>query len=377
MAQRTQYSKKDFLNTYKTESYSYPDDVTTSEVYGGNFAVFFINVQSQSKLLNGDSNFVNDVITGINSNAGNISTAAAIAGQAISGAIDGGLVSAGLGLAGAFKSGISSAAKAGDTGLVNSTKNIAGSVGKLLAAPVAGAALKAGAAGLIANASGEFSQPVKRLKTAISLYMPSSLSASYGVQYNESEVPMGMLVANAVGNMFNGSQPVNKETTEANKTTSGAIGAAIGFKYSGDAAGALSKLSKIAPNPTTEMVFQGVETRTFSFNYRFAPRSEKEAEHVLLIIEQFKFHMHPEFKDVTGFLYIYPSEFDIVYYSGGQENPNLHKHTSCVLVNMAINYTPNGMFSTFDNGMPTQIDVTLSFKELAKLDKQKIQEGKF
>lgn len=374
MAQRTQYSKKDFLDTYLTKSYSYPDDVTTSEVYGGNFAVFFINVQSQSKLIIGDKNFVDNIITGINSNSGNISTAAAVAGQAISGAIDGGLVSAGLGLAGAFKSENSGAAK---TGLVNSAKNIAGNVGKILAAPTAGAALKMGAAGLIASASGEFSQPVKRLKTAISLYMPSSLSASYGVQYNESEVPMGMLVANAVGDMFNGSQPVNKETTEANKTTSSAIGAAIGFKYSGDAAGALSKLSKIAPNPTTEMVFQSVETRTFSFNYRFAPRSEKEAENVLKIIEQFKFHMHPEFKDVTGFLYIYPSEFDIVYYSGGQENPNLHKHTSCVLVNMAINYTPNGMFSTFDNGMPTQIDVTLSFKELAKLDKQKIQEGGF
>jgi hypothetical protein len=178
-----------------------------------------------------------------------------------------------------------------------------------------------------------------------------------------------MQVANAVGDMFNGTLPVGD--------TSKAIATAVGFKMSGDAAGALSKLSKLAPNPTTEMVFQSVETRTFSFNYRFAPRSEKEAENVLRIIEQFKFHMHPEFKDQTGFLYIYPSEFDIVYYSGGQENPNLHKHTSCVLINMVVNYTPNSIFSTFDNGMPTQIELTLSFKELAKLDKQKIQEGKF
>ena len=367
MAQRTQYSKKDFLNTYTTESYSYPDDVTTSEVYGGNFAVFFINVQSQSKLLNGDSNFVNDVITGINNNAGNISTAAAITAQALTGAVQGGIVGAVAGIYSAAKDAASG--NAGDTGLENSKKSFLGNAAKKLAAPLGGAILKGGAVGVIAYESGGFSQPVKRLKTAISLYMPSSLSASYGVQYNESEVPLAMQMANAVGDAFNGTVPVGG--------TAAAIGTALAFKASGDAAGALSKLSKLAPNPTTEMVFQGVETRTFSFNYRFAPRSEKEAENVLKIIEQFKFHMHPEFKDVTGFLYIYPSEFDIVYYSGGQENPNLHKHTSCVLVNMAINYTPNGMFSTFDNGMPTQIDVTLSFKELAKLDKQKIQEGKF
>ena len=375
MAQRTQYSKKDFLNTYTTESYSYPDDVTTSEVYGGNFAVFFINVQSQSKLTIGDSTFVDKVITGINNNAGNISTAAAITSQAVLGGFQGGFVGAMTGIYSAAKDAASG--NAGDSGLANSGKSFLGNAAKKLAAPLGGALIKGGAAGMIAFESGGFSQPVKRLKTAISLYMPSSLSASYGVQYNESEVPLMMQAINAVGNMFNGSQPVNKETTEANKSTSKAIATAIGFKMSGDNANTLSKLSKLAPNPTTEMVFQGVETRTFSFNYRFAPRSEKEAENVLKIIEQFKFHMHPEFKDQTGFLYIYPSEFDIVYYSGGQENPNLHKHTSCVLVNMAINYTPNGMFSTFDNGMPTQIDVTLSFKELAKLDKQKIQEGGF
>ena len=366
MAQRTQYTKQKFLDVYKTDSFSYPDDVTTSEVYGGNFAVFFINVQEQSKL-NVDKDIIKNVITGLNNNAGNISTTAAIASQAMVGAFQGGLVGAIGGVYDAVKS--AGAGNAGDTGLVNSGKGILGSAAKKLAAPLSGAILKGGAAGAIAFESGGFSQPVKRLKTAISLYMPSSLSATYGVQYNESEVPLTMQAANAVGGMLNGTLPVG-DTTKA-------IATAVGFKMSGDAAGALSKLSKLAPNPTTEMVFQSVETRTFSFNYRFAPRSEKEAENVLRIIEQFKFHMHPEFKDQTGFLYIYPSEFDIVYYSGGQESPNLHKHTSCVLINMVVNYTPNSIFSTFDNGMPTQIELTLSFKELAKLDKDKISEGGF
>jgi len=40
-----------------------------------------------------------------------------------------------------------------------------------------------------------------------------------------------------------------------------------------------------------------------------------------------------------------------------------------------VNYTPNGNFTTFDNGMPTQINIQLSFRELALLTKDKIEDG--
>ena len=93
------------------------------------------------------------------------------------------------------------------------------------------------------------------------------------------------------------------------------------------------------------------------------------------IIQEFKYHMHPEFKDANNFVYIYPSEFDIIYYSNGKENKNLHRHTSCVLTEVNVNYTPNGLFTTFPDGQPTQINVTLSFRELALLTKDKIKDG--
>ena len=129
----------------------------------------------------------------------------------------------------------------------------------------------------------------------------------------------------------------------------------------------------LAANPKKEQAFKNVDFRTFSFDYQFAPKSATEAENVLNIIRSFKYHMHPEFKDTTGFLYIYPSEFDIVYYKGTQENLNIHRHTSCVLTEMNVNYTPNGIFSTFANGMPTQINITLTFKELMLLSKELIE----
>jgi hypothetical protein len=139
--------------------------------------------------------------------------------------------------------------------------------------------------------------------------------------------------------------------------------------------GALSAKLGIAANPKKEQVFRGLDFRTFTFDYQFFPRSPNEAKQVLDIIETFKYHMHPEFKSEHHFVWIYPSEFDILYYNNGKENEHLHKHTSCVLESMNVNYTPNGSFTTFANGMPTQINMSLQFKELLLLSKEQIRKG--
>ena len=152
-----------------------------------------------------------------------------------------------------------------------------------------------------------------------------------------------------------------------------AAGLAVGLKLPGTEG--ISKITGLAPNPRKEQIFKHVNFRTFTFDYQFYPRDQKEAENVLNIIYQFKLHMHPEFKDANNFLYIYPSEFDIFYYNNGQENMNVNRHTSCVLTDMVVNYSPNGQFTAFANGMPTQINVTLTFKELATLTKEKIQDN--
>ncbi|NDB59816.1 hypothetical protein EB001_15420 [bacterium] len=149
--------------------------------------------------------------------------------------------------------------------------------------------------------------------------------------------------------------------------------AAAGLNIPGTAG--LSRLTGLAPNPRKEQIFKTVEFRTFQFDYQFYPRDAKEAQNVLNIIYQFKLHMHPEFKDANNFLYIYPSEFDIFYYNGTQENLNINRHTSCVLTDMTVDYSPNGQFTSFADGMPTQINISLIFKELATLTKEKIQDG--
>lgn len=330
---------------YEINNHTYPADLL-SERYGGNYAIFYISVAEDSKILNknGDNQQITDDISYTRDRgellASNLSpaglVAGAVAGTALKGAIAGGF---------AFGKAIAGAAIAAAPG----------AIGLGAAASIAGNATRA----------------QKRLRTAIALHVPNQLNIRYGVQYSEEETAtavmaplLGEAALKAIGN-FSGGQLVDEAKTGA---------AALGLAF-GPNAGTVSAATGLAANPRKEQVFKGVDFRTFQFEYQFFPRDASESINVQNIINTFKLHMHPEFKDTNKFLYVYPSEFDISYYSNGVENTNIHRHTSCVLTEMAINYTPNAAFNTFADGSPTQINVQMTFRELSLMDKDKIKAG--
>jgi hypothetical protein len=205
--------------------------------------------------------------------------------------------------------------------------------------------------------------------------VPNQLQIRYGMQWGEQDT--GVLAMGAAA-ADQGTEVAKALMGKSNNKDVGGLAGAIATNLAlskGPFAAANSAATGLAANPKKEQVFSGVDFRTFQVEYNFFPRSATEAENVQRIIKQFKYHMHPEFKDSNNFLYVYPSEFDIFYYQNGKENLNIHRHTSCVLTEMSINYTPNGAFTTFENGMPTQINVQMSFRELSLLTKDKIEDG--
>lgn len=338
---------------YDISNLSYPSDLFASEGYryGGHYAIFYINVAEESKLLtekkaetvpiNADERLRASInLTGLD-------TKNVIAGSAITGAAAGTILGS-LGGSG------------GSGGL-------------------AGGLLGGAAAGVVsAAAGGKLSRQQKRLKTAIALHVPNTLSVRYSTTWNEEET--GAFQAAAMlgeGGMKALSESVANGTINAQSLTGPAasVATALALNAPGGVGSGLSAASGLAPNPKKEQLFKGVDFRTFTFDYQFSPRNSTELENVHRIIETFKLHMHPEFKDAASFVFVYPSEFDIHYYYNQGENEYLHKHTSCVLKDMSINYTPNGMFTSFSNGAPTQINVQLTFVELAILTKDQILQG--
>lgn len=199
---------------------------------------------------------------------------------------------------------------------------------------------------------------MKRLKSAIVLYVPNAVRTSYSVNWTEDDFlneEFKAELALEAGKMIAG------QDSNIMKTAASGMSAKVlnGMNY-------VQKATQITPgNSKAEQLFKGVNFRDFTFDYQFAPKSEEEAASVLNIIRMFRHHMLPEFKDQANFLYIYPSEFEIRYYRGSKENDNLEKIMTCVLTNIIVDYTPNGQFSTFPNGMPQQINMSLTFRELA------------
>ena len=329
---------------YDIEQYSYPNDLMADDNrYGGNYVIFYINVATDSKLLkNKDVQTVEDFPPrdGGDLRAQNLSKNTLVAGSALGGAAAGGLLSG----------------------------NIKGAV--------VGGGIAGIGTGVAATMAPDATRSQKRLKTAIALHVPNQLNIRYGTQWSEEDT--GFIAATgALGKDGMDAITAALKDEKANAKFTGTAQAVITnlALSKGPNAGAASAALGLTANPKKEQVFKGVDFRSFTFDYQFYPRSPEEAQNVLNIIKQFKYHMHPEFKDAGNFVYIYPSEFDIFYYNGGVENLNLHRHTSCVLTELSVNYTPNGAFTTFENGMPTQINVQMGFRELALLTKDKIEDG--
>lgn len=339
------------VTKYDIKNYSYPSDIMNPlQTYGGNYAIFYINVAVDSKLFNDKTvQTVDDIPPRLRGDllAKERSLSSLFATSTASGAFLG-AVSKGL-LSGNFSA-------AGEGALQG------GAVGAIVG-------------GSVATTAASATRAQKRLKTAIALHIPNQLNIRYSTNW-EAEDTLGFQAAEDIIKALGSGASMTDVVTKAKNTTGVARDIVANVSMAKAPGGAaISAATGLAPNPKKEQVFKGVDYRSFQFDYQFFPRDEQEATNVMNIIKEFKYHMHPEFKDSNNYLYIYPSEFDITYYNKTEENKFIHKHTSCVLTEMNVNYTPNGQFTAFANGMPTQINITLNFRELGLLNKDLIKEG--
>ena len=348
-----------FDNTkYKIDNLKYPSDLMAPE-YGGNYVIFYINVAEDSKLFKDGTDVNGQKVETVA--AGDLAPrdrgeliALGLSKTALVASYGVGAIGVGA-IAGAISGGAKGAAQGAKAGAI----------------PTVGV-------GVAASMAASATRSQRRLKTAIALHTPNQLQIRYGMQWSEEDTAGLAMGAQAIGvagdiikALSNGNKNSDLSSAGANAQ---AIATNLALSKAPGAAG-ISAATGLASNPKKEQLFKGVDYRTFTFEYQFFPRDEIEAQNVLNIIRELKYHMHPEFKDSNNFVYLYPSEFDIFYYSGGQENLNIHRHTSCVLTDLSINYTPNGSFTSFSNGMPTQINVSMGFKELSLLTKDKIKDG--
>ena len=152
-------------------------------------------------------------------------------------------------------------------------------------------------------------------------------------------------------------------------------------------------------NPNMEMLFNGPRLRTFNFQFDFTPRSKKEAEEIRAIIATLKYRMSPRRTAGNAFLRS-PHIFllDYIYNGGGSTDqftnelrsdeglkkftmnthPYLNKIKPCALVDMNVNYTPDGSYMTYkDGGSMTRYSINMSFAEIEPIYANDYETGSY
>ena len=231
-----------------------------------------------------------------------------------------------------------------------------------------------------------------RITDSIAIYLPPNVKDSTSVGYTNAE--MGVIGAAAAG----GAQAIDalrrgdmsglaSTLGTAAKDLVGEVALNLGSEFIGTISGVdpeglkgfAKKAFGQASNPYMEVLFEGVEMRTFSYNFTFSPRNAEETADVQKIIKMFRFHMLPELNGGNSRFMTLPSTFDIHYMyqmsvDVGTENNFYHKIATCVLKSCEVDYTP-GAVKSFASGAPTQITMNLTFQETEMLTKQHVDRG--
>ena len=212
----------------------------------------------------------------------------------------------------------------------------------------------------------------KRTIGTVILPIPGGIQDAVGVGYGDSRMtPLDMAKANiALTTVSEGFTKGIEAAGSAAETVAGSFGdnkKALAAVIAGMAAGGqdlLTRTTGAIANPNMELLFNGPDLRTFSFQFLLAPRSQEEAKTIIQILRFFKQGMAPIRTKSRLFLKS-PHTFQLSYRnSKGQDHKYLNKFKECALANFGVNYTPNGNYSTYEDGVMTAYQMTMTYREL-------------
>ena len=125
----------------------------------------------------------------------------------------------------------------------------------------------------------------------------------------------------------------------------------------------------VIPNSNLELLFNSPSLRTFEFNWRMSARNEREALQIKRIIRFFKQGMAAKtVNSSAGGRTLYlgtPNVFRLQYRTArGDIIQGVNRIKPCAVVGTAVNYTPDGQWSAYDEGQPVSCTMSINMSEL-------------
>ena len=227
--------------------------------------------------------------------------------------------------------------------------------------------------------------------SSIGLYIPSgSLNTGYDGNYEGKEggslrSQLGSDVLSSFGGAGGVPGSAGQGGLDVTKLTAalaqGVIGQATKMAAAKADTGGFISASGNSPNNYMALVYGGPNTfREHTFAFKFFPKNLTESNTVRSIIEEFKRGTLPRMSNITGGsvtgstltdpFFKSPRQHTIKFMKGGSKssggsNPYLFEIGKSVITDMKINYDPQDMIGFHSDGSPVQIDLSLTFKEIA------------
>jgi len=231
-----------------------------------------------------------------------------------------------------------------------------------------------------------------RINTAIVLPLPETgLSAEYKNEWSaestrsaqfvdqiiEPFMKEGLNMGNIYSRAVESASIVGKNIQEAKRALYEEVLGSAGQAYVG-------AQTRQVRNPAKEFLYKTPENRSFTFGYTLSPKSKDELYAIYNIIKTLKFYSHPTLATGVGnqSFYNYPAEFDVKFYTNGNENKWMFKTSSMGLSNLKETLSSDeGNMSFFENFdyssgcAPKSIQLDLTFTELEILTRDRIEQG--
>lgn len=254
----------------------------------------------------------------------------------------------------------------------------------------------------------------------IHLYMPDTLNMSYNSDYQDFSLTSALGTAGRIAqtalDVYESAKQSGSFVDAAKNLIKGGAAAQLAGQISDRKAGTsgaadiLLKATGKAVNPQLQLLYKGINLRTFQLDFIFTPKSKDEAKEVKKIIDKFVYHSLPKLEGAAkgneGQFFVMPSVFKIQFKflggdglkdsimnaifgslgvigtaiapllpgNQGKVNDNIYKVGDCVLTDVNVDYAPNGWAAHVD-GAPVQTRLTLQFKEMDIMHRDRFDKG--
>ena len=249
--------------------------------------------------------------------------------------------------------------------------------------------------------------------STISLFMPETMAINYNSTYEEVSLTQELGLPGMISNAY--SDASKQGLQQASTPYAKAIGASL-LQGLATKAGLGSNIGGLAAqsmgvftNPQLQLLYKGINLRTFSLSFTLTPKTKAEAETVKNICDAFAYYSLPGIAGAqtgnSGMFLTPPQVFQIDFqflgnsgllgkisnaiYSAlnktglnvllGNSNTVSNGKPSktftvndCVLEGVSIDYAPNG-WSTYNDGYPVQTTLVLNFKETTMYTKREFK----